>query len=75
MVAYRNAPDIHRFQTKHMLETHCLLENLLISEPSLGKLKKFQRSSALPNIKCNCVVLFLGQLYCLFIYASKYIFP
>ena len=58
-----------------MLETHFLLENLWISEPSLGILEKFQRSSALPSMKYNCVVLFLGQLYWLFIYASKYIFP
>ena len=36
-------------------------------------LEKFQCSWALLNIKCNCVVLFLGQLNWLFIYASKYI--
>ena len=35
-------------------------------------MKKFQCSSALPNIKYNCVVLFLSQLYILFIYVSKY---
>ena len=52
-----------------------LLENLWISEPSLGILKKMQHSLVLPNIKYNCVVLFLSQLYWLFIYASKYIFP
>ena len=28
---------------------------------SLGILEKFQHSSALPNIKHNCVVLFLSQ--------------
>ena len=58
-----------------MVKTHFLLENLLISESSLGILEKFQRSLALPNIKYNFVVLFLSQLYWLFIYASKYIFP
>ena len=35
-------------------------------------MENFQRSSALPNIKYNCVVLFLSELYILFIYASKY---
>ena len=53
-----------QISTLHMVETHFLLENLWISERSLGILKKFQHSSALP-----C------QLYWLFIYASKYIFP
>ena len=57
-----------------MVETHFLLENLWISEPSLGILEKFQRSSDLPNIKYNCVLLFLNQLYWVFIYESKYIF-
>ena len=28
---------------------------------SLSKLEKFQHSSALPNIKYNCAILFLGQ--------------
>ena len=35
-------------------------------------MENFQRSSATPNIKYNFVVLFLSQLYILFIYASKY---
>ena len=52
----------------HMVETHFPLENLWISEPSLGILEKFQRSSALPNIKYNCAVLFWSQLYWRFIY-------
>ena len=55
-----------------MVKTHFLLENLCISESSLGILEKSQRSLVLPNIKYNCVVLFLSQLYWLFIYASKY---
>ena len=35
-------------------------------------MENFKRSSAPPNIKYNFVVLFLSQLYLLFIYASKY---
>ena len=35
-------------------------------------MENFQCSSVLPNIKYNCVVLFLSQFYLLFIYASKY---
>ena len=35
-------------------------------------MENFQRSLAPPNINYNCVVLFLSQLYLLFIYASKY---
>ena len=35
-------------------------------------MESIQRSLAHPNIKYNCVVLFLSQLYWLFIYASKY---
>ena len=57
-----------------MAQTHFLLENLWISEPSLGTLEQFQYSLALPNIKYNCAVLFWSHLYWLFIYASKYIF-
>ena len=58
----------------HMVETHFLLENLWISEPSLGILEKFQHSSDLPNIKYNCALLFWSQLYWVFIYDLKYIF-
>ena len=35
-------------------------------------MENFQRSLAPLNIKYNYVVLFLSQLYILFIYASKY---
>ena len=35
-----DAPDVHRFQTVHMVETHFMLENLWISESSLGVLDK-----------------------------------
>ena len=54
-----------------MVKTHFLLENLWISEPSLGILEKFQRSSDLPNIKYNCALLFWSQLYWVFIYDFK----
>ena len=50
----------------------CFAGNLWISEASFGKLEKFQCSSALPNLKYNCAVLFLKEIYWLFIYASKY---
>ena len=36
--------------------------------PSLSILEKFQHSSALPNIKYNCALLFWSQLYWVFIY-------
>ena len=39
------------------------VRNLWISEPSEGIVERFQRSSALPNIKYNFVVLFLRQMY------------
>ena len=58
-----------------MVETHVLLENLWILEASLDILEKSQCSLALPNIKYDCAVLFWTQLYWLFIYASKYVFP
>ena len=67
-------PDIYGFLKVYKVETHFLLENLWISEPSLGILEKFQCSSALPNMKYNCAVLFWSQLYWVFIYDSKYIF-
>ena len=37
----RNAPDIDRFPSVYVVKTHFLLENLSISEPSLGILEKF----------------------------------
>ena len=61
--------DIHRFSNRKWVLTMCTVGNLWISEPSLGILEKFQHSSALPNIRYNCVVLLLSQLYWLFIYA------
>ena len=54
-----------------MVKTHFLLENLSISEPSLGLLQNFQCRSALSNIKYNYGVLFLRQVYYLFNYALK----
>ena len=53
--------DIYRFPTLHMAETHFLLENQSISESSLDILEKFPRSSGLPILEYNYVVLFLGQ--------------
>ena len=53
---------------------HVQCINLLLSEASLSKLEKFQNSLALPNIKCDCAILFWSQWYWLYIYASKYIF-
>ena len=41
----------------------CTLEYLSILEQSLGVPEKFQRSSALPNVKYNCVVLFSRQMF------------
>ena len=52
-----------KITTVHMVKTHFLLENLWISEPSLGILGKIQSSLVLPNIKYDCVVLFLSQFY------------
>ena len=46
----RDASDIHRFPTLHMVKTHFLLENLWISKPSLSILEKFQCSLAVPNV-------------------------
>ena len=63
---YKDGSDIYRFPAVYMIETHFLLENLWISEPSLGILEKFQRSSAVPNIKYNCALLFWSQLYWVF---------
>ena len=69
-----NASDIYRFPTLHTSATHLLLENLGISEAFSDVLGKFQCSLDLPNENYNYVVLFLGQIYWLFIYAPKYIF-
>ena len=70
----RDASDIHRFPTLHMVNIHFLLENLWISKPYLSILEKFQCSLALPNIKYNCAILFLYEMYRSFVYALKYIF-
>ena len=43
--------DIHRFSNRKWVLTMCSVGNLWISEASLSQLEKFQRSSALPNIK------------------------
>ena len=41
----RDVPDIHIFLTVHIDKNHFLLENLSISELSLGLLKKIQQIS------------------------------
>ena len=69
----RDASDIHRFPALHMVNTHFMLENLWISKLSLCILEKFQRSSALPNIKYNCAIL-LCEMYRSFVYALQYFF-
>ena len=46
-------------------------EKLGISEPSL--LEKSQHRSDPPNMKCNCALLFLRQIYSLFMLPN--IFP
>ena len=66
--------DIHRFSKRKWVLTMCSVGNLWISEASLSQLEKFQCSSALPNIKYNCAILFLCQMYRSFVYALKYIF-
>ena len=35
-------PDIHKFPAEHMVNSHCPLEKLGISQPSLGVLEKFK---------------------------------
>ena len=67
----RDASDIHRFQTVHMVDTHFPLENLWISEASLSKLEKFQFSSTRPYIKLCSIILesiVLGIYFCFKIY-------
>ena len=57
---------------QEVVSAMCFAGNLWISEASLYKLEKFQHSLALPNLKYICAVLFLKEMYWLFIYASKY---
>ena len=54
---------IYRFPVVHMVKNHFLLENLWIWAASSGILEKFQCGSAVPNIKYNCAILFLWQMY------------
>ena len=49
----------------------CIIGNLYISVATLRQLETFQCRSALPNIKYNCAVLFLRQVYYLFNYAPE----
>ena len=59
----RDAPDIYKFPTVHMVKTHFLLKNLRLSGASFSMLEKFQHSSAVPSVKDNCGVIFLCQMY------------
>ena len=49
-----------------------LLINLWTSASSLGTLETLQCRSAVPNIKYNCAVLCLSEMYWLFMHVSKY---
>ena len=46
-----------------MVKIHFLLENLGISEPSLGIPEKFQYRSAIPNIRYNYAILLYYLLF------------
>ena len=70
----KDGPDIDRFSNRKWVLTMCSVGNLWISEASLSRLEKFQCSLDLPNIKYNCAILFLCQMYWSFVYALKYIF-
>ena len=70
----KDCSDIHRFSDRKWVSTMWTVGNLWISETSLCQKEKFQHSSDLPDIKYNCVLLFLNQLYWVFIYDSKHIF-
>ena len=54
----RNAPNSHRRATLQVVKIHFVLENLWISEPSLGVLEKFQHAWVLPNIIVHYYFLF-----------------
>ena len=69
----RDTPDIYRFPIVDRVKIHFLLGNLLISGASLGRLEKFKHSFVLLNIKYNCAIVFLCQMYLSFLYASKHI--
>ena len=52
---------------QEVILTMCFVGNLRISEASFVKLESFLCSWALPNLKCNCAVLYLKEIYWLFI--------
>ena len=54
----RDASDITRFSAVHMVKTHFLLKNLLISEPSLDILEKSRRRLARRFIIYNIIVIY-----------------
>ena len=69
----KDGSDIHRFSNRKWVSTMCTVGNLWISEASLSKLEKFQHSSALPNIKYNCAVLFLEPIVlCIYLWFKIY---
>ena len=60
MAKYQQFLSKTKHECKDTLQSTWLLENVWISEPSfLSTVEKFQRSLALPNMKYDCVVLFL----------------
>ena len=60
---FKDGFDIHRFSNRKWVLAMCSVGNLWISEASLSQLEKFRCSLALPNIKYNCAILFLCQMY------------
>ena len=54
-----------------MVLTTCTGGNLWISGVSLNELKKFQCRSDHSRIKCKCALLFLRQIFSLFLYDSN----
>ena len=65
------ARDINRFPTVQMVKTRFLLEDLGILEPCLGIMKS--SNIAQLSLKFNWGVLYLSKMYCLCMYAFRYI--
>ena len=61
----KDGSDIHKFLPARYTD-----RNLWIWQVSLSQLENFQCSLVLPNLKNNHAVLFLKDMYWLFIYAS-----
>ena len=62
----KDGSGIHRFSKRRWVLIMYTVGNLLTSGTPLSKLEKFQLKLALPNMKYNCVVLFLSQPHWLF---------